>query len=378
MVMTAKKDLSLEAYRIVLFFLANRQDAPVFTASPKEVWLSALDTVKKEQLLHPFLSSLFSYDDDHHILPEEVRLLCREAMQRVLAQSALFDALAAQALDFLDSLGMKFLLFKGPVVDHIIYGKGLLRPRADMDFVVEEGVDWDFLAERLGGWGYRQEDRGDYPIPEYTQGRVFSKQAADSIALHAHRHILNNLFLSVGRAGRVPMEKVWQEARPFENNANIFSLQPAASVIFLCEHALKHDFSPLVLLYEIDGTIRRCNAWDWGGFVSLAQEFGLARVVSCALMLAQDLFSTPVPRDLIAALRPKSWTRLEEIFFNKVRHHEPRRFFGYTVYLALQEGWTCKMRYLFRTIFPQGMTLRAWLSRLVRGARLFSPKSRHY
>lgn len=374
------KELSPEAYRIVLFFLGQRRENTLFAeelaALSKDAWLSALAAAKKEQLIYPFLSSVFSYDDERPILTEEVRFLCRETMQGALVQSALFGAQAAQALELLDSLGIKLLLFKGPAVDHLLYGKGLLRPRADLDFVVEGCVDWTFLAERLQVWGYCQEDRGDYDIPEYTEGRIFSKQGAEAVPLHAHRHILNNLFLAVGDAGRVPMERVWQEARPFENYANIFSLRPEASVIFLGEHALKHDFSPLILLYEIDGLILRCGrTWEWERFVSLTGEFGLTRAVFCALMLAREFFSTPVPPDSMAVLRPKSWTRLEEIFFDKVRRHEPRTFFCYAVYLALQEGWVRKIRYFFRTIFPPRMSPRAWLLRLARGARLLLPKT---
>jgi hypothetical protein len=271
-----------------------------------------------------------------------------------------------RALDLLESLKIKILLFKGPATDNFIYD-GFLRPRLDLDIAVRD-QDLAALEQGVRGVGYTYfENAKDYPIPEYLNSRLFVPQSNDLVSLHVHKHLINNMFLTVDRTFPMDMEDVWEEIEPFKDYHYINMLKPELNIIYLCEHGLKHDFDQIVFLYEIERLIRNYQGkFDWKKLVALAESSGLGRVVYYGLYFIKEVLSADIPREAIEELKPEKFAAGEKSFIRNTLDNKHSRYSSYPVYLAIRQGWFRKTNFVFRTIFPPGFTPKGYLTRLTR------------
>lgn len=170
--------------------------------------------------------------------------------------------------------------------------------------------------------------------------------------MHIHRNVINNSFLLVDNYFLMDMEKIWAEAEIFGNYRYIFTLKPEITIIYLCDHGLKHNFDQLVYVYEIAQLIRRYGQrFDWKKLVATAEECGLGRVVYFGLYFAKEILCADIPKDVLGRLRPGRLTAGERLFVRKALKQRPGRYGSYPVYLALRGGASAKAAFLFRTFF---------------------------
>ena len=306
---------------------------PAFGGSPRNDkvvsidWDYLIEKAKSEGVFYPFYKNLISPDIACDTIPQEFRDKFRQMYLSHIAQSENFISQVTSLLDRLDALKIKILLFKGPTIDSLIYD-GFYRPRIDLDIVVK---DEDSL--------------------------VVKKALADGDPLraHIHSHLINNTWLSADNAlAAVNMEKIWQETAMFKNYKNIFTLRPEMNILFLCEHAVKHDVDQLVFLYEIDRLIRFYGIrFDWRKFVALAEELGLGRIVYYGLYFTKEMLSGDIPDEILSRLKPENFTIGERSFIANTMNRKITRYSAYCVYLAARKGMMKKVRFLFKMAFSR-------------------------
>ena len=319
----------------------------------------------REGVFYPLYRNLFLLDAKEKIATDALREKFKQTYYLYLSQSSEYISCVERVLDRLESLKIKVLLFKGPVIDSFIYD-GFFRPRLDLDMTVSGGQA-ALLEKGLVDLGYTAQEEKDYPIPEYLNSRVFTGAQDDLVPMHVHRHLINNMFLTVDGALSMSMDKVWGETMLFKNHHNIYMLKPELNIIYLCEHGLKHDFDQLVYLVEIERLIRHYGVeLDWKKLVSLVQDFGLSRAVYYGLYFAREVLSAGIPEEALGALRPEKLTIGEKIFIKHTLNYKHRRYASYPVYLAMRKGMLRKAYFIFRTLFPPQFTLKSALVRLRR------------
>jgi hypothetical protein len=84
---------------------------------------------------------------------------------------------------------------------------------------------------------------------------------------------------------RIDADEIWREARDGV-------LSPPHLVVTLCEHALKHSFSTLIHLTDIELASRGV---DWDAVADTARRWGLEGAVYYALVLLRDLMGVVSP-----------------------------------------------------------------------------------
>jgi hypothetical protein len=269
-------------------------------------------------------------------------------------------------LERIESLGIRVLLFKGPAIDDLIYD-GFLRPRLDLDISVRD-EEIPALERALIDLGYAfPEDNRDYPIPEYVNSRLFIHKSDSLMPIHIHRHLINNMFLTIDKAFSVDMERIWEQTELFKNHHNIYMLKPELNIIYLCEHGLKHNFDQLVFLYEIERLINHYQAGlDWKKLLALAEDLGLKRVVYYGLYFTKEVLNADIAQDVMDELKPERLTPGEKTFIKNTLRKKHGRYSSYPVYLAMRKGLFEKTNFIFRTVFPPGFTLQGYLTRMVR------------
>ena len=345
-------------------------------------WHSVLDKAVQEGVFYPFYRNLLLSDAEDKLIPDELRERFRQTYYLHILKSTDFLYRIERVLNYIETLKIKILLFKGPAIDSFLYDD-FLRPRLDLDIAVRD-EEMPFLESALLELGYAApKDEKDYPLPEYLNSRLFipplpkttdsspvgcSMNNSDGlIPVHIHKHLINNMFLSVDGVLSVDMKKVWEETQPFKGYHYICILKPELNIVYLCEHGLKHNFEQMVFLYEIEQLIRRYGgSLDWKKFLALVENFSLSRVVYYGLYFAKRILSADIPEKVIEGLKPKRFTAAEKIFIKNTLDKKHRRYSSYSVYLAMRKGLLKKARFIFRTLFPPQFTLKGYLIRIRR------------
>lgn len=325
-----------------------------------------LDTAVREGVFYPFYKELLRGYGSVAFLPEGVRERFKQTYYLHAAKSSVFMLQVSRVFSCLESRAIDALLFKGPAVDSSIYDD-YWRPRLDIDIAVKP-ADMPALEKALQDSGYAApRGAGDYPIPEYLNSRLFTPVADELVPVHVHRHLVNNMFLTVDGFLQARMEEVWGQTKPFKDYRHIFTLSPEMNIIYLCEHGLKHDLDQLIYLYEIWRMILSYGrGFDWEKFLLLARTTGLGRAAYWALYFVKAFFEPEIPGNVLAELRPDAISAGERRFERNTRAFKRRRYASYPVYVAMRRGIARKILFIFRTIFPPAFGLRGYLERLSR------------
>jgi hypothetical protein len=329
-------------------------------------WRSVMESAQREGVFYPFYRSLTVLDKEKKFIPQEFRQRLEQIYYLHISKSAPLSSQVEQVLERIESRNIPVLLFKGAAIDAFIYD-GYLRQRLDLDIAVKD-EDIAELEKTLAdlGYTYVHNDK-DYPLPEYLNSRLFKTGTDSLIPVHVHRHLINNMFLTVDNAWAIDMADVWSQAEPFKEYRNIFTFKPELNIIYLCEHGLKHDFDQLIFLFEIDRLIRYYRErLDWKKLVALAQRLGLARPVYHGLYLVREVLSAGISGEVLEQLKPGKLTTGEKGFIENTLKKRHCRYASFPVYLAMRAGLFKKANFIFRTLFPPGFSMRGYLRRMSR------------
>lgn len=326
-------------------------------------WSILLESAKKEGVLHPFFS----------VSPEQVRREHKDIYYSYAAQGIHDLESIKRVLGTLEQAGVQAVVLKGWSVDSLIYSQGFYRPRADLDLVVKKR-DRRLFQEAVGVLGYRPYiDKKGQAVPESSLSSLYVGADVITLPIHLHYAFFNNYYLSIGGHASILEERLWENAQPFGDYRNIFVMSPEMQLVFLCEHALKHNYDELVLLYELDRWVRLNPGLDWKKVKDFAQTLDFSSFVYYSLFFASRIFSTPVPQETLVSLVPARMTSSERLFVRDTLAFRRKVRASYAVYLARQKGFLKKTEFLWKTVFPPGFGFSDSLRRVRQGvANLWS------
>lgn len=361
----------------LLSLLLKKRDATengllnrLFISKPD--WHYILETAKKEDIFYPVYRELLVLDAQKGIFPEEARARFSQLYYAYISHSVLLSQQISLILDKIEVKGVNALLLKGPAIDALIYEEDYLRPRLDLDLAVKK-EDFSAFETLLFDLGYSFDNEAEkhYPIPEYLNSRLYTHKQSNLIPVHLHRHIINNLYLMALGDMDIDMDRVWQEAWPFKKYNHIFCLKPEAHLLYICEHALKHDYERSIFSYEIGRLIDFYeDKLDWDKLILLAQEFKLSFAAYYGLFFASRVFSADIPVNILNVFKPERISLGERIFVKCILKRKRISYLSYWVYFAARKGQSEKIKFLLRTFFPPQFSVTGYLERLRRLMRL--------
>jgi hypothetical protein len=264
-----------------------------------------------------------------------------DAERSVLARQMMARHQADEILGRLEALPLK-----GLHLAHRVYPSPALRDMGDLDLLVRRSKLREADAA-LRSLGYIPDhdpvrvDGGSLNAVEYWRD--------ESMPVHLHWHVSNASLPHF--MYRVDMDEIWSEAREG-------ALAPHHLVVTLCEHALKHSYSMLILLTDIELASRGV---DWEAVADTARRWGLERAVAYTLILLRDLGEVESP----------GWSRFRNVridwagraFLAMARR---RRWDGLSA-LGLLSMTGEKARFVRETLSPprrEGLRTRGLLGRL--------------
>jgi hypothetical protein len=317
-----------------------------------------IEAAKKEGVVYPLFRRL----------PADVHSRFKDFYYSYVAQGAHDRQVIETVLRGLDNEGIEALVLKGISVDSLIYPDDFYRPRADLDIFITL-ADQPRFEKAISRLGYRPyAESRFYPIPESIASSMCINKDG-SLPLHVHFRVFNNAYLLISddpeRLEKIALAEVTSLAS--FNRIKHFSIE--MQLVFLCEHALKHSYDELILLYEIDQLIRCVKGLNWDKVLVLAGSLDFSPFLYTSLVLCSKIFSTTIPQQALDTLRPIGMTRKEKAFIKDVLSFRRRSYLSFPVYLAQQKGFFKKMSFLVHTAFPPGFAFGDHLRRIYRRAR---------
>lgn len=245
------------------------------------------------------------------------------------------------------------LPLKGADVAHRLYPSPSLRDMGDLDLLVRprDRRAADAALRRLGYEPDREpEERAGATLHSAMYGRE------GGLPVHLHWRVVNASLPQF--MIRIDEEEIWREASEGRVSADHL-------VVLLCEHALKHSFSELILLTDIELASRGA---DWERVGETARRWGLERAVAISLHLLRDLMGVTRPVGRSFSGRPLGWAGEALLRLARFRRWNGLSALGY---LAMARGG--ELRWVREALAPsregsEGYATRTWPGRIRRAA----------
>ncbi|MFB3925660.1 MAG: nucleotidyltransferase family protein [Syntrophales bacterium] len=292
-------------------------------------------------------------------IPEESRHALETAYRDGLRRNLSILGQLKGVLIQLQKNEIPFIMLKGIALAENVYPRLALRPVSDIDILVRR-CDVPRVDRTLAALGYCSVDSSfDRALKNpagYLSSLEYRKNAADSLFLHIHWHLVNTSTPATMFAPGISLERFWKGA-VFAETAGVecLVLSPEHTVIYLCEHALRvgHSFDRLILIYDIFRVIRKYEKeirWEFLVNESVAQ--GLSRLVYLGLIIVRKYSGCELPDEVMEKLRPSRMSAGERLFLHLQLGNRRIRGSSYLVYLAMNRGVKNKLSFLWRTFFP--------------------------
>ncbi len=269
------------------------------------------------------------------------------------------------------------ILLKGISLLNTVYQNPGLRHLGDIDLLIRK-QDYPEVREKL--------ESADYVFSDEMQGLADPRDLNSILchkdssstpqpALHIHWNLINTVLPVSLTNPRVDLDALWKQSVPLPAHPSLRVLSPSHQIIYYAYHHLKHSFNRLIRLHDLDLTTRYYqDSVDWSEVLNETRRFNLVRTVYYPFHLAKTRLATPIPDRVMDDLRPKKLSLLENRMLQCMDRGGKPVYGHAIVYLALQEGWHNKLRFLYRCFFPSleernPATVRYLARRTVRGLK---------
>jgi hypothetical protein len=236
-------------------------------------------------------------------VPEAVQVeLKGQYLANALRNQLLAEELA-RLLVLLGEAEIRVIPLKGVALAQSLYGDVSARVCVDIDILVPP-ANVDQAIALLLDFGYRAEPDDPYLSKlALRHGRHFSMvRDGKGISFLLELH-----WILVQHSSRndEAVRDLWAEARPqtfFE--APAFSLSPEWELLYLCIHAVDHEWRSLKWVVDIH-EVASASGTDWPRVVKKAEQFEISLPVGQTLAVSAALLGTALPSYYSSAVLPE-------------------------------------------------------------------------
>jgi hypothetical protein len=288
-----------------------------------------------------------------NLLPANARADYQENAHKALW----FTGELLRILRYFESVGIKALAYKGPVLAQTLYGDVTERQYSDLDILIRpEDVPRAKAALLAAGHTcypeLRQQEESAYVASGC--GYVFHTAAA--------RNLLDLQWRIVSRFYSIDFDMAGFLDRADEimvGGRAVRTLCAEDLLLVLCVHAAKHVWVQLSWLCDINKLVNSAQL-DWNAIQREAQGMGIERIVHVNLLLAHKLLGMPLPSVIgERVIEDPSTTGLaDEILpiIKRSAHFETESAAYFRLMLRLRERWQDRARFLSRLIFTPSVS----------------------
>lgn len=265
-----------------------------------------------------------------------------------------------RVLEGLSSAGVPTLVLKGALLGHLVYPRPEQRWRTDLDILVAEAA-LPLARDVLDTLGYGP----SWATPIGIPGRQEAWSCREPSAHHVDLHwgLRNHPILR----DRLGFDEQWASAVTLAGfSVQVYGQCPVHALLGASMHWFDNLFGlprPLVWLLDKDLLWRQMSPNERGQLFELADEKGLAGLLSCSLAMSRQVWSTPIDEPAIQQLA-RVGAKSAPSRLARVR---PGSLASLWFSVVSEPTWTGRRRRLLRSLLPPAAHMR---ERYPEGSRL--------
>jgi hypothetical protein len=289
-----------------------------------------------------------------HLVPVQYLNALRLRYEDNARKTLRFTGELVRIVGHLESVGIKALPYKGPVLAQTLYGEVTRRQFGDLDILV---LPTDVLKAKAA-----LHDLGYKPAIEFAPRieTTYVKTGYEYSFSAAHRsNLLELQWRILPRFYSIDFDVADFFERSDEivvGGRRVPTLRGEDLLLVLCVHAAKHAWVQLSWLCDIAHLVRT-GRLDWNVIQGEAGRLGIERIVSLNLLLAQKLLGSQLhsSRQTWAFQKDPSTAVLDELLriIERGTHYDTESLSYFRLMMLLRERWRDRARLLWRlTVTP--------------------------
>ncbi|MGQ0679432.1 MAG: nucleotidyltransferase family protein [Actinomycetota bacterium] len=269
--------------------------------------MADLDELPEAAAFHGVPGAVFRYLQEFDPGSSEVFGRLRATFHRALGMHLRAVADLHPLSSILDSLGVPWLVLKGPILAEHVYSKRGTRGYTDLDILVPPRC----LAEVVDAFresGIRLVEQ-DWNLLVQQGSAQLSLVAPMGTIIDLHWHPLNDPLMRSTLA--LPVEALFDRVQLVPVGGRpVPSLDPVDMVVYLALHACISGGNRLVWFKDVDQAALLLSS-DWDALSDRCRSWRAELAVAIMLEGAIELLETPVPDGLVSQLAGNAaWTGL--------------------------------------------------------------------
>ena len=252
--------------------------------------------------LHGLLSCRVAASEHCADWPADIRDDLAQHTRDETAREMLRGDEIARVLSALTAAGVRPIVLKGTALAYAVYDTPIARPRLDTDVLIDP-------ADRHEARGVLE--RCGYAAPPYCD-ELFAQFQMEKRDRFGLRHVIDvhwKVSTQPVFADVLDHNGMWTRARPIPAlGPSAVGASPVHALLLACIHPVMHHQNTQRILWTYDTHLlaSELGRADWDAFVDGATHARVAVVCAHQLGLAQALFDTRVPADVMRDLSAAS------------------------------------------------------------------------
>jgi hypothetical protein len=291
---------------------------------------------------------------DADVVPAKVMEILRSSYLSVNAKGMTLSEELTRILREFGKNEIECMPIKGAFLDEVVYQHSGMRGYTDIDILVQP-PDISDAATLIESLGYKATPEDDVLAKKdgRTQHHFVNKNGS---VVDLHWELVNNRWYP-GLA-QFFKDNAWSRAISIQfAHRRIRSMSPEVLLIYQCSHAaVHHNFSRLILLKDIEQTLRYEPSLDWDSVVELARQYRMMTICYYSLRFSKDLLDASVPEWVLDDLHPGFFSAR---LFNRLVKREgimmmasDRRAWAQQTWMILRDDYVDRMRAIKWRLFP--------------------------
>ena len=272
-----------------------------------ECWNSSIEMAYH----HAVIPQLYRASKQYiSVLPKEKQNFIATANREIALENMKLSAELIMIIKVLEENRLDYISIKGPTLSQQLYQDITIRQICDLDILVNE-KDLLKIAKLLQTLGYAP----NLPL-SLLGNRGFIARDNDFTFLHPTKKIMIELHWKLfPDRHKMPLDftTLYQHATQINiQDKSIKVLSNEHNLLYLSLHASKHVFEQLKWVCDLDKLIRNTPDLDIYKVCINAQERNVLEPFILALLVAHNLYDTPLPRSFFSFITPTTETLLAQ------------------------------------------------------------------
>lgn len=325
------------------------------------------DFIIKESLGDGIFQFIYSsLKENRGILPENILNRLKETYRKEVARDVYLLCEAEKALKSLNQQKIPVMALKGTAFAETIYRGTNTRAMCDIDILIRE-KDLDAVQQSLFELGYR------FLFTVEGNHSTYVKKEKKDVRMEVHWDIYDRPNPLKKYAFGIDLDEIWEDAVLIKvGKEEVLGMSPEDLVIYLCCHGLKDFYTTPKWLIDFDRLIKYYGgSLDWKKVIEKTERYRVKKTVYYSFEYVNELFNDLVPKDVLVALRPGRFQRLDRFALKKTMQTDAPMFWRFLLYFCCIDGLLHKIMAL--SGFPAYIFKRFFRPNIAEGSRPSSP-----